>query len=200
MRAKLLRGARRARRGLGSTSRVALLKAMFPGLRVEGRVSIGPGCDVYVAPGSTLVLRDCAVAAGVTLATAPGATLDIDADFIGVGSVVVARVLVRIGRGSKVAEYVTIRDADHDHSVPLNSLAFRSRPGLQRERRVAGREVRRPVGRRDRRQRDYRRGGGRHEGRSGGSNGGRSACAAGWRWTWGSSRIARKTNAMPRPI
>ncbi|WP_106849637.1 acyltransferase [Blastococcus sp. Marseille-P5729] len=48
--------------------------------------------------------------------------------FVGKGTVIVARDRIGVGTGSKIAEYVTIRDADHDRSVPLSHLAFRQKP------------------------------------------------------------------------
>lgn len=108
--------------------RVAILKAQFPGLKTEGQVQIARGCDIYVGQGSTLLIRGCAIAPGVTLVTAPGATLDLDADFVGPGSVIVAREHLSIGAGTKIAEGVTVRDANHDMTVPIREMKFVSAP------------------------------------------------------------------------
>ena len=86
------------------------------------------GCDLYVGPGSRLLIRDCAIAQNVTLATGPGAQLLIEADFVGPGSVIVARDFTSIGKGTKVAENVTIRDANHDRTAPLSAIKFNARP------------------------------------------------------------------------
>lgn len=128
MLSKLLRGVHRTNGLTRSWARIAWLRALYPGLVIEGRVTIARHCEIYVAPGSTLVIRNCAVSQSTTLITAPGAVLVIDADFIGMGSVIVARERVTIEAGSKLAEYTTVRDADHDHSIPLSAMVFRSRP------------------------------------------------------------------------
>lgn len=112
----------------GSRIRLSSLGVQFAGFSTKGRVLLQRGADVYVGEGSTLVISDCALGPGVTLATAPGAQLVIAADFIGTGSVIVARERVIIGPGSKIAEHVTIRDANHDRSAPLREMRFTSAP------------------------------------------------------------------------
>lgn len=78
--------------------------------------------------GSVVVVEDCVLARGVTLATAPGAELVVRADYVGPGAMIVARSRVVIGPGTKIAEHVTIRDANHDRRVPLREKAFVSAP------------------------------------------------------------------------
>lgn len=125
---KIVRGGASLSRKSASGLRLAVLKAQFHGLKTSGRVVIGPGCRIHAGQGSVLVLNDCALAPGVTLTTSPGATLEVNADFIGPGSQVVARESVSIGEGSKLAEHVTVRDANHDRTVPLRDKAFVSAP------------------------------------------------------------------------
>jgi acetyltransferase-like isoleucine patch superfamily enzyme len=127
----LARGIRRLHfigRRLASHARIALLRAQYPGLRVEGRVHISPGCDISVSRGATLALRGCRVERGVTLTAGAGATLDIRADFIGPNSVIVSRDRVVIGEGSQLAEMVVVRDGNHDHSVSLAKMRFTADP------------------------------------------------------------------------
>jgi acetyltransferase-like isoleucine patch superfamily enzyme len=128
MLSKVLRGGRQVRLKAGSACRLALLRAEFPGLRIEGRVHISRDCDIYVAADSRMVLRGCYIAPGVTLLTGPGATLDVGADFVGPGSILVARESVVIGNGTKIGEHVTVRDGNHDHSVPLREMKFTASP------------------------------------------------------------------------
>lgn len=123
-----LRAVRAARRHTGSTLRKALLHAEFPNIEFRGRVYIGPRCDIYAAPGSRMIIVDCAIAPGVSLTTSPGAELRLEADFVGPNSVIVAREQIHIEGGSKIAEQVTVRDANHDRSLPLARKAFVSSP------------------------------------------------------------------------
>lgn len=122
-----LRGGVHVAKMASSQVRIAWLRIKFPGLRIESSV-IQAGCDIYVAAGSTLVIRGCHVARGVGITVGPKATMVIDADFIGPYSQIVARESVTIGQGSKVAERVTIRDGNHDHSVLLSAMKFTSAP------------------------------------------------------------------------
>jgi acetyltransferase-like isoleucine patch superfamily enzyme len=69
----------------------------------------------------------------VTLTAGVGAELLIEADFIGPWSTLVARSSVRVGRGTKIAERVTVRDSDHDHAHPLVAGVFTSAPVLLAE-------------------------------------------------------------------
>jgi len=64
----------------------------------------------------------------VTLIAGVSACLKVDADFIGKNSTVVARELIVIGEGSKLAENVVVRDGNHDHSVPLRAMKFTQSP------------------------------------------------------------------------
>ena len=111
--AKGLRGVHRAGALASSAARLAALKARFPGLRTEGHVHVGAGCDVYIAAGSEVLLSGTSIARDVTLHTAPGAVMRIAASHIGRGAFVVARELVVLEPGSGVGEYAVIRDAQH---------------------------------------------------------------------------------------
>lgn len=125
---RLLRAVHQLGRRASSSGRRALLEAEFPGLQMEGRVFISPGCDIRVNPGGRLRVSDCIISRGVNITVGAGAVMEIDADFIGPNSVIVARERVTIGSGSKIAENVTVRDGNHDHSVELRKLVFTSRP------------------------------------------------------------------------
>lgn len=97
---------------------------MYPGFSADRRTFIGPSCDIRVAAGGRMRLTSCAVARNVTLTAGDDAELLINADYIGHGSTIVARRKVSIGRGTKIAENSVIRDANHDHSVPLAEMKF----------------------------------------------------------------------------
>lgn len=121
-------GLRRVRYGVGSIIRVAALRLQYPGqVLIEGRVRIDRGCDIRCLPGSRLIIRDCTISPGVTLKASPGGVLELNADFVGPGTVIEARESVRIGQGTLIAEHVTVRDGNHDRSVPLRAMAFTAR-------------------------------------------------------------------------
>lgn len=126
--AKALRGVYYAKRRGEMAVRARALQARFPGLKMAGVVRIGEGADIYVGAGSEMSIDGTAFGPGVTLTTSPSAHMILKADFIGPGSVVVAREHVEIGEGSKLAEYVTLRDANHDHSAPLRDGIFTTSP------------------------------------------------------------------------
>lgn len=126
--AKASRIGRRVRQLVGSRYRLSLLRIQFPGLEIQGKVQIAAGCDIYLGAGSRMILDNVAITRDVTLTTAPGATLEVRADIIGRGSILVARERITIGSGSKVAEYVTVRDANHDHTSPLDQRHFATAP------------------------------------------------------------------------
>ena len=113
-------------RAIGSTVRIAVLRALFPGFRAHGRIHIGPGCDIYVQRGGTLTIRDCHLSRGVTLTSGRGAHLELEGVYVGQFSTIVAREEVRIEAGTKIGERVTVRDSNHDHSVPLSEGRFNS--------------------------------------------------------------------------
>lgn len=124
--ADLLRRSRRARQLTASAARVAVLRVEFPGLHTEGKVYVGPGCEIYLAPGSTITLRGCSLNGGITLITGPGATIDLAASVVGRGSVIVARDRITVGTDSKIAEMVVVRDANHQR--PLTCGTFVTAP------------------------------------------------------------------------
>lgn len=87
---------------------------------------MGPGCEIYLAPGSTITLRGCSLNGGITLITGPGATIDLGASVVGRGSVIVARNRITVGTDSKIAEMVVVRDANHER--PLAAGRFVTQP------------------------------------------------------------------------
>lgn len=125
---KSLRVVARLRQIAGYRLRRATVGAKYPKVELIGRVEIGPGATIHAGRGSSLTIEDCHVASMATLATSPNAVLHVNADFVGPGTQIVAREKVTIGDGCKIAEYVTIRDGNHDHSVPLREMRFTSSP------------------------------------------------------------------------
>ena len=123
-----LRAAQKAGQLLASEWRLLSLRVLFPGFRASGRNYIGPGCEIYLHRGSGINLRGCHVSRGVTLTAGRGASLDLNQVYIGQYSTIVARERVVVGCGTQIAESVSIRDANHDHSAPLTEGRFVSSP------------------------------------------------------------------------
>lgn len=111
-----------------SELRKTVLRLRYPGFSADRKTFIGPGCDVHIEPGGSIVLRGCAVTRSVTLTSGRAGTLAINACYLGPGSTLVAREAVIIGAGTMIAENAVIRDANHDHSRPLSDMRFTSRP------------------------------------------------------------------------
>ena len=109
---------------------------------------MGQGAGYICAEGASIRLRTVVLHRDVTLDADAGATIDIATDVscnlsssrarvvIGRGSTIAAKDRVVVGDGCGLADYVTIRDHDHDPSAgPLSELHYRARPV------VIGREV-----------------------------------------------------------
>lgn len=131
-----------------SCLRIAWLKLTVPGIEVGFDSRVGPRCRVLCAEGASIRLRNVVLHRDVTLDADAGANIDIAADVsrslsssrsrvvIGPGSVIAAKERVVVGDGCGIADYVTIRDHDHDPSAGrLSELHYRTRPV------VIGREV-----------------------------------------------------------
>ena len=126
--AKGLRGVHRVGALARSRLRLLTLAARYPGLHTEGRVFLGAGCDIVVNAGSTLWLRDVHVDRDVTMVVANGATMDLAGFRVGRGAVLVCREGITLGRGSGLAEYSVLRDANHAPGEPLDASRFVSAP------------------------------------------------------------------------
>ena len=125
---RLVRGAWSVTGSRASWLRLQALRARYSGLRLVGDVHLSPGCTIYVSPRGSLVLDNVHISRGVTITVDGDARIVIGADYIGPNSVLVARESITIGDGTKIAELVVIRDADHDHTAPLRDLRFSVAP------------------------------------------------------------------------
>lgn len=118
----------------GLRSRVGLARsAMVRAARnveVGAEVRIGRGVRWRLEPGATVVLGPgCEIDDGVTIAATSGAQLLIGRGvFVGHHATLAARERVAIGDGTFLAELVSIRDHDHDPSLPPSSGHARVSP------------------------------------------------------------------------
>ena len=102
-----------------SAIRIIALKIRYSGrIEIGFDSHVGPRCQVYVARGGLLRLRNVNVTRDVTLGVAGHAVLQVGPKgWLGPGSMVAAQQRVVLGEGSMIAEYVTIRDHDHVHDA-----------------------------------------------------------------------------------
>lgn len=120
-----------ARRGWRPTAfglRRAWLRASQDRVELSGRVRLHRRVRIEVAGESSLRIGDAEVGEDAYLAASNGGSLELDCFFIGRHSVIAAQERVTIGRGTGVAEYVIIRDSNHDSAHPLESMRYVTRP------------------------------------------------------------------------
>lgn len=108
-------------RGIASTWRVLTLRARYPGLTIR-ESTIGPGCEIVCTLGSTLLIEGCIVNRDVTIFSDNGANVEIRAQYLGRGSIIVARERIGIGLGTALGEMVVVRDQDHRIPLPLQEF------------------------------------------------------------------------------
>lgn len=121
--------ARRYRRILGrGRARVWALRCR--GVTVGRRAVVGRWCRLIMEPGARLRIGNgCEVDDGTTLAVYGGATLGLgDSSFLGHHCTVAARRSITIGRGTFLAELVSVRDHDHDPDFPPSAAVTRVAP------------------------------------------------------------------------
>jgi acetyltransferase-like isoleucine patch superfamily enzyme len=95
--------------------RLAWAKALTGNARIPWSTRLGPGVELRVTDGGRLVLGEGVDLGANTLVVVRGGTLEIAAGaFVGRGCVLAARERIEIGAKAQLAEYVTVRDQDHD--------------------------------------------------------------------------------------
>jgi acetyltransferase-like isoleucine patch superfamily enzyme len=115
-----------------SALRIMVLKARC-GERIEVGFDtyIGPRCRIHVARGGLLRLRSVYLDRDVLVSASPGAVVEVGPrGRLGTGSMVSAQQRVVLGEGTRVGEYVAIRDHDHVHDAqhPLVDSHFTRAP------------------------------------------------------------------------
>lgn len=114
--ARYLRGISFLKARLDSRFRKAWISAQYPEITFKGKVFVGPRCVITAGRGATLLVSDCHISEGVTLTAAPGAKLLMEADYVAPGVTVVAREEIRVGSGSQLGEFSSVRDHNHCRS------------------------------------------------------------------------------------
>jgi acetyltransferase-like isoleucine patch superfamily enzyme len=107
-------------------------RLLNPDVKIGLDSRVGAGAIIRCADGGSIRIRNVDIARGVELDAAPGASLDIAADFIGPNCIIAARERITIGDHCQIADNVTIRDHDHVHdaSFSLRNREFACAPIL----------------------------------------------------------------------
>ena len=128
---RLLRGVRYAGWGLRSALLLMWYRALFKDFTVGRQVRIGRAVLINVVKGGRLHLGDqVVVEANVKLVALGELTIGCRG-FVGQGTVIASHERVSIGSDALIAEFVTIRDQDHETSeatVPYNQQGLATAP------------------------------------------------------------------------
>lgn len=126
-----LRGTRAAASLIRSSFLLGWYRALYPGLTVGRRVTLGNGVHISVVRGARMSIGD-EVSIGSNSQLIAEGILSIGPNgFIGHGSTIVAAERICIGRDALIAEHVTIRDQDHRTDrldLPYNKQGLATAP------------------------------------------------------------------------
>jgi acetyltransferase-like isoleucine patch superfamily enzyme len=112
-------------------TRIAYLGALWnPAVRVRGGCRFGRSVRLLATDGGSILLESGVVLADRVEIVAHGGNITIGKDvFVGIGSIVVCRERITIASDSLIAEYVVIRDHDHNTRVrPVRTGGFVTAP------------------------------------------------------------------------
>lgn len=115
------------RRGL-SSYRKMMIQLQYANIEFGRQVFLDSGVRVRTWGTGRVIIQHCSIGRNSLIEAADGATVTIDASYVGPGCIIVARGRISIGRETKIAEYSVIRDANHDRSVPLGDRQFVTKP------------------------------------------------------------------------
>lgn len=124
---KLLRGASKVRRYLGSLWRVWFFRlAYYPNIRIGRAVQLQPGIRLSATDGGCIRIGDnTTICTGVVIIAKLG-IVEIGANsYLGQGAHLVSIKAIQVGRDALIAERVSIRDQNHGMEIHFG-LPFRS--------------------------------------------------------------------------
>lgn len=105
---------------LSRLMRVAIFRRRHSHIRWPKAMVVGRGTHVAVTDGGTLLLGENLGLANLAHVFVKHGTLTTGRNtHIGIGTVITCREAISIGDNALIAEYVTIRDQDHDFDGPL---------------------------------------------------------------------------------
>lgn len=113
---------------MGSELRKLSVRLRYPGVKFIGHVHLERGTRIAAIRTGQVTISGCHVSQNTQILAGDGGMIRLEADFVGPNSMIVAQSRVVIGEGSKIAEMVVIRDANHDHAAPLRAMQFNSAP------------------------------------------------------------------------
>lgn len=96
-----------------SKLRVLRLKLLYPGISIDFKTRIDPGCTIICVKGARLTISNSGILFGTQIFADAGSSVSIDNSFIGRNCVIVAKESISISQGCLLAEMVVIRDQDH---------------------------------------------------------------------------------------
>jgi acetyltransferase-like isoleucine patch superfamily enzyme len=117
MRRKFVNGIRKAMGLVVHSVRFVFIRLFCPNLKISWQTKIGKGVTILAMKGSVIDIRGVFVKDYSHLFADEGAVIQIASNVeIGIGNVIVAKNKITIGANTLIAEYVTIRDQNHDLS------------------------------------------------------------------------------------
>ena len=120
-------------RKAGFLCRLLFVKFTSGGLDIPWETEIGAGCRIQATDGGKVVLgRGVHIGPNTVLVAQGGGILVGDGTFVGHGCTLVSRSSITLGCDALIAEYVTIRDQDHEvhgpKGIPIAQAGFRTAP------------------------------------------------------------------------
>jgi acetyltransferase-like isoleucine patch superfamily enzyme len=113
-----------------TTLRVRLGAIGNPSVRIGQRCQFGAGVTISVTDGGYILIGDNVCFEDGVRIVSQGGKVTIESNaFLGIGTILVCRESIHIGKDSLIAEYVVIRDQDHDITYrPIRTAGFLTAP------------------------------------------------------------------------
>lgn len=97
-----------------SVVRILYWKLKYPGLSISLKCYVGFHTSLKVIKGAKVVLGKICIQKGATIFAEKDSNIEIGDDvYIGHYTIIAARDKIKIGKGTQIAEFVTIRDQNH---------------------------------------------------------------------------------------
>ena len=111
-----------------ATMKVLYFRAAFPEIRLPFTTTLARGVTLSATDNGTISIGESVFFGPNAQVIARGGRVVIGDDVhIGSGSIIVSQDSISIGSNTQIAEYVVIRDQDHDHSSrPIRTSGFRT--------------------------------------------------------------------------
>lgn len=112
---------------VASTMRILFYRAAFPAIDLPFSVVVERGATLSATDGGTIKFGEgCFIGSAAQIVSGGGRIVIGEKVHIGSGSIIVSQDSIEIGRDTQIAQYVVIRDQDHDFSSrPIRTSGFR---------------------------------------------------------------------------